>query len=72
MTNVQIRFPLRNPLTEAGMARISEIHEIYGILRVVPAASLDALAVDYDASRVSPAEIVAVLRKAGLDVGARE
>ena len=68
MTKVQIRFPLDTPLSESQFAQISDLHKIYGILRVIPGKTQDKLAVEYDASRVTVKEVRAALRRAGLPV----
>lgn len=68
MTKVQIRFALERPLDDALMERVADAHRIYGIARVSPAPSLDALVVDYDATRLSPALVESQLRRLGLPV----
>jgi hypothetical protein len=68
MTKVQIRFHLQKPLDEILLERISEAHSLYGIHRVTVAPSLDALLVEYDASRLGPAEVQSALEGAGLPV----
>ena len=68
MTKIQVRFRLRRPLDEVLMARIAEAHSIYGIQRVQVAPSLDGLTVEYDATRLRPAEVEAALASAGIPV----
>jgi len=68
MTKVQIRFDLARPLDEALLLRVAAAHGIYGLLRVQPAPSLDALTVDYDASRLKLPDVKAILRRAGISV----
>jgi hypothetical protein len=68
MTKVQVRFALARKLEPRELRRAAEAHSIYGMARVVPAEALDELVVDYDASRLSPAEVEAALRGLGLPV----
>jgi len=66
MTRVQIRFRLRQPLNDEMLARLSDAHAIYGIQRVKVAADLEHLMVEYDATRLRPAEVEAALAGAGI------
>lgn len=66
MTKVQLRFELARPLDEALMACIAGAHSQYGIHRVQVAPSLDGITVEYDASRLTPDDVEAALRKAGI------
>ena len=68
MTKVQIRFKVLKPLDEVLLARISDAHAFYGINRVTLAPSMDALTVEYDASRLKPAEVESALAGAGIPV----
>jgi hypothetical protein len=68
MTKVQIRFRLQRALDEASMARIADAHTIYGIQRVKLAPSLDGITVEYDASRLGPADVESALTGAGIPV----
>jgi hypothetical protein len=66
MTKVQIRFKLEKPLDDILLARISDAHAFYGIQKVTVAPSMDALMVEYDASRLRPAEVESALAGAGI------
>jgi hypothetical protein len=68
MTKVQVRFQLQKPLDDAMLARISDAHALYGIQRVKVAPSLDSLLVEYDATRLRPAEVESALAGAGISV----
>ena len=68
MTKIQKQFRLLRPLDEPQLERISDVHSIYGILRVQVLPSLDRLAVEYDATRLRPAEVEAALANAGIPV----
>ena len=68
MTKVQITFRLQRPLTDAQMPRIAEAHSIYGIHRVTLAPSMESITVEYDATRLRPAEVESALAAAGIPV----
>jgi len=66
MTKIQVRFRLQKPLDEAMLEHIAQAHALYGIQRVQVAPSLDGLTVEYDATRLRPAEVEAALAGAGI------
>ena len=68
MTKIQIRFRLEKPLDNLLLSRISDAHAIYGIYKVQVAPSLDSLLVEYDATRLRPAEVQSALENAGIPV----
>ena len=68
MTKVQMRFRLRQPLDEAALTGIAAVHAKYGIQKIKVSDSLDALTVEYDATRLRPAEVEAALAGAGISV----
>lgn len=68
MTKTEKRFTLRGPLDEKAMRRIADAHAIYGILRMTVAPSLDAILVEYDATRLRAADVEATLARAGIPV----
>ena len=68
MTKVQIRFRLEKPLDDLLLARLSDTSSLYGIQRVKVNPSLDGLMVEYDATRLRPAEVEAALTGAGIPV----
>ena len=53
------------------MARLSDAHAIYGIQKVKVAANPDRLMVEYDATRMRPAEVEAALTRAGIAIEPR-
>ena len=55
-------------LDDGMLAHISDASTIYGIQRLQVAPSLDAVLVEYDASRLRPAEVEAALAEAGIAV----
>jgi hypothetical protein len=68
VTKILVHFGLERPLDEAMLAAIREAQAIYGIERISLAKSMDKLTVEYDATRFSPADVEARLRKCGLPV----
>jgi len=68
MTKVQVRFRLQRPLDGALLARIAEVNARYGIERVRVEPSMDSLTVDYDATRLRPAEVESALAAAGIPI----
>ncbi len=72
MTKVEIPFELERPLDAATTDRIVEARSVYGILRVAPGPGPGRLTVEYDASRLTAADVEAILRRAGVPVGPNE
>jgi allophanate hydrolase subunit 1 len=68
MTKVQIRFRLGRPLDSVLLPRIAAAHAVYGIYRVTVSPSLDSVTVEYDATRLSPAEVESALAGAGIPI----
>jgi allophanate hydrolase subunit 1 len=66
MTKIQQRFALERPLDETLMQHIDKAHTVYGIIGIAVAPALDSITVEYDATRLNPLEVEAVLRKAGI------
>jgi hypothetical protein len=68
MTKVQIRFRLQKPLDEQALTGIAAVRAAYGFQKIKVADSLDELTVEYDATRLRPAEVEAALTGAGIAV----
>lgn len=68
MTKLQIRFRLQRPLDDVLLERISDTHALYGIHHVKVDPSLEAITVEYDASRLAASEVGAALAGAGIPV----
>ncbi len=69
MTKVQIKFHLQHALDDELMTRIAGAYSIYGIQKIKLAPSKDSLTVEYDATRLRPAEVYAALTRAGIPAG---
>ena len=68
MTKVQIDFPLQHALDDELMTRLAGAYSIYGIQKIKLAPGQDSLTVEYDATRLRPAEVHAALTRAGIPV----
>jgi len=68
MTRVQIHFRLQRPLDELLLTRLSDTYVRYGIQQLKVDPSLDGLMVEYDATRLRPAEVEATLARCGIAV----
>ena len=68
MTRVQIDFRLQHALDDELMTRLAGAYSIYGIQKICLAPSQDSLTVEYDATRLRPAEVQAALARAGIPV----
>ena len=68
MTKVQVTYDLCGAVDDAMLEQINRAHSVYGIeaLRLAPA--LDALIVEFDASRLKPEDLDQTLRSTGLPV----
>ncbi len=66
MTKVQLHYELTRPLDDTLMARIAEAPKLFGLTRVQLASSMDKLLVEFDASRLTVAQVDAALHRAGL------
>jgi hypothetical protein len=68
LTKVQARFKLDNPLDEQLLERIRDAQAIYGIERIKVEDPAATLMVEYDATRLRPAEVESALRQSGIAV----
>ena len=66
MTKVVIRFRLQSPLTGPQLARLAEARSVYGVLDFQLDDPRRSLAVEYDATRLTPDEVATVLHRAGI------
>jgi hypothetical protein len=68
MTRVQIHYDLQRSLDEDAIRRLESARGIYGMGRIVPAPDLGGVEVEYDASRLTAADVEAVLRRLGVPI----
>lgn len=66
MTKLQIRFKLQKPLDDVLLSHISDAHSFYGIFQIQVSPAMDGLMVEYDATRLKPAEVESALAGAGI------
>jgi hypothetical protein len=59
-----MNFRLREPLNDSSMAKLSDASAIYGIQKVKLGEG--SLMVEYDATRMRPAEVEAAMAQAGI------
>lgn len=68
MTNVEISYTYGTSPDEAVMRGIDNIRDVYGIRRLRFNEQQRSVAVEYDATRLNPATIISLLRRAGLEL----
>jgi len=68
MTTVDILFRYGIPPTEPVVFALANIKEVYGIRRLDFDRQAHTLRVEYDATRLNGAEVLKLVRQAGLDV----
>jgi hypothetical protein len=68
MTKVQIRFRLPQPLDDTQLQRLGDTSAVYGIQKIKLNPSMDGLTVEYDATRMRPADVESTLTGAGIPV----
>jgi hypothetical protein len=68
MTKVQTRFRLTRPLDDSSLNSLAAANAIYGIQKLRVAPALDELFVEYDATRLRPAEVASALAGAGVPI----
>jgi copper chaperone CopZ len=68
MTNVEISYNYGMSPDEAVMRGIDNIREVYGIRKLKLNEESRTVAVEYDATRLSPANVANLLRRSGLDL----
>lgn len=65
-----MRFRLEKPLDDSSLNYLAAAHAIYGIHRLKLSPAMDELFVEYDATRLRPAEVENALASAGVPIGA--
>ena len=68
VTKVQIRYRLQRPLDDSTLPHLAAAHAIYGIQKLKLAPTLDAVDVEYDATRLKPADVASALAAAGVPI----
>ena len=68
MTTVDILLRYAAPPTESVAAALASAREVYGIRKLRFDQAAHTLRVEYDATRLSAAEVIQLVRKSGLQV----
>ncbi len=68
MTKVQTRFRLSRALDDSSLSSLAAANTIYGIQKLKLAPAMDELFVEYDATRLRPAEVESALAAAGIPI----
>ena len=68
MTKVQLEYDLLRKIDDDDAQAIGNVHSYYGIQKVRISAALDHITVDYDAARLSPADVDNVLVRCGVPI----
>ena len=70
MTKVVLHYQLNRPLDDVLLDRIATAHSIFGLLRVQMSSDKD-ITVEYDAARLTTAQVESALHRAGIPVQAK-
>ncbi|MEO7144111.1 MAG: hypothetical protein ABI165_11500 [Bryobacteraceae bacterium] len=68
MTKIQLHYPLLRRLADSDLESVARITGVYGLWHVRVAPALDAVTVDYDATRMSPKDVENVLNRFGIPI----
>ena len=66
MTKVVTHSTLSRPLDETLMNRIADAHSLFGLQRVQLSPDLKDVIVEWDSSRLTPAQVDSALHRAGI------
>lgn len=67
MTAVDIAFQCRMTPTERQMTALDLLHEVYGVRQISFEEKKGSIRIEYDVSRLTPADIAALVHGAGID-----
>jgi allophanate hydrolase subunit 1 len=68
MTTVEILLSYATPPTEQAVSALASIKDVYGIRRLNFDHAARTLCVEYDATRLTPAAVIKLVREAGLEI----
>ena len=72
MTKVDLEYELMRPLDDSDLDAIARVHGVYGIQRVrLRQPGLDAITVEYDASRMMEDDVERALLRTGIPIRRR-
>jgi len=70
MTTVEILFSYTTPPTESVALALANTKDVYGIRRLSFDRTASTLRVEYDATRLNAADVIQLVRQAGLEIAA--
>lgn len=68
MTKIQLHYPLLRPLDDSDLPSVANVRSVYGIMQIQLAPSLDAVTLEYDATRMSGDDVESVLYRFGIPI----
>ncbi len=68
MTQLEVRYHYKIPLTATEMRAIDAVREVYGIRRILFDETQQIVRIEYDASRLKEPAVASLLRRSGLDI----
>lgn len=69
MTKVELTYDLARPLGDEDLDAIARVHGVYGIQHVtLKTPEMNAVTVEYDASRLMPDDVEAALVRIGIPI----
>ena len=71
MTQMEVAYRYASVPGEAEMRALDQVREVYGIRRITLNERERIIRVEFDASRMKEPVIAGLLRRAGMDIGAR-
>ena len=71
MTQMEVAYRYASVPGEAEMRALDQVREVYGVRRITLNERERIIRVEFDASRMKEPVIAGLLRRAGMDIGAR-
>jgi hypothetical protein len=71
MTQMEVAYRYSGVPSEAEMRALDGVREVYGVRRITMNEREHIIRVEFDASRMKEPVIAGLLRRAGLDIGAK-
>jgi copper chaperone CopZ len=68
MTQLEVLYRYEMHPTEAAMAGVGAMRQVYGVRRIVFDEALKTVRVEYDATRLNDATVAQLLRRSGIDI----
>ena len=68
MTQLEVLYRYEMHPTEAAMAALGTVRQVYGVRRIKIDESAKTIRVEYDATRLNKAVVLQLLRRSGIDI----